>query len=233
MTCSGPALTENNLPSQSGKVFIVTGASAGLGKILTRILYQRHAKVYLAARSREKTEAAIREITSAHPNSQGTLVYLHLDLDDLSSIKPSAESFLAQESRLDVLWNNAGVMLPPEGSRTKQGYETQLGVNTIAPFLFALLLRDVMVRTAKGASKDSVRVAWVSSLAAVYGPKPSVDFENVDFEGKGQSMDSKYARAKGGACVLAVEFQRRVAEEGVVSVVCFSPTVVYELRRLC
>ena len=61
------------------------------------------------------------------PDSKGELVFLHLDLDDLSTIKKSAEEFLSKEQKLDVLWNNAGVMVPPQGSKTKQGYEMQLG----------------------------------------------------------------------------------------------------------
>jgi NAD(P)-dependent dehydrogenase (short-subunit alcohol dehydrogenase family) len=219
MPCNNAPLTEGNLPNQTGKVFIVTGGSAGLGKLLVRILFQRHAKVYIAARSESKTQKVIEEIVAEFPASKGSLTYLHLDLDDLTSIKASADTFLAQESRLDVLWNNAGVMCPPEGSVTKQGYEQQLGVNTLAPFLFTLLLRDVLVKTAQQAPVNSVRVAWVSSIASTM--RPAIDFENLDNLQKSTSQDTKYAKSKSGTCVHAVEFQRRVVSEGVVSVVCF------------
>ncbi|KAI4671983.1 uncharacterized protein J4E78_000482 [Alternaria triticimaculans] len=155
-----PAFTETSLPNLSGKVYIVTGASAGIGKELSRLLYTHHATVYIAARSAEKAHAAISYIKEACPDSKGTLHYLHLDLDDLSGIKASAESFLAKESRLDVLFNNAGVMVPPVGSTTKQGYELQLGTNCVAPFLFTKLLTPILLETVKKEAKGSVRVIW-------------------------------------------------------------------------
>ena len=92
-----PSFTESSLPNLSGKVYIVTGASAGIGKELSRLLYTHNATVYIAARSAEKAHAAISYIKEACPDSKGTLHYLHLDLDDLSGIKASAESFLAKE----------------------------------------------------------------------------------------------------------------------------------------
>ncbi|KAJ2984613.1 hypothetical protein NUW58_g5966 [Xylaria curta] len=115
--CSGPSLTEDTLCTQEGKVFIVTGANTGLGKELTKILYAKHAKVYVAARSETKAKAAIEDIRHLYPTSKGDLVYLYLDLSNLATIKKSADNFLAKEQRLDVLWNNAGVMIPPAGLR--------------------------------------------------------------------------------------------------------------------
>ncbi|XHG03614.1 hypothetical protein AWENTII_006915 [Aspergillus wentii] len=114
-------LTEKNLPDQSGKVFLVTGASGGLGKLLTDILYQHNGKIYLAARSESKTKEAIEEIKAAHPSSKGELIFLNLQLDDLTTIKQTADEFLAKENHLDVLWNNAGVMIPPRRLSNKAG----------------------------------------------------------------------------------------------------------------
>jgi retinol dehydrogenase-12 len=156
-----PAFTESNLPDLQGKVYIVTGASAGVGKELARLLYSRNGTVYVAARSSEKAQAAITWIREAHPGSQGVLHFLKLDLNDLEGIKPSAEEFLSKEKRLDVLFNNAGVMIPPQGSKTKQGYELQLGTNCIAPFLFTKLLTPLLISTAKSSPRGSVRVIWV------------------------------------------------------------------------
>ncbi|PTB35154.1 hypothetical protein M441DRAFT_74531 [Trichoderma asperellum CBS 433.97] len=124
-----PTLTEKNLPDQSGKVFLIPGASGGLSKEIASILYQKNGKIYMAARSRSKTNDPI-------DSSTGNMIFLSLVLDDLTTIKASASEFLAQESRLDVLYNNAGVMVPPQGSKTVQGYELQIGVNNLAPFLF-------------------------------------------------------------------------------------------------
>jgi NAD(P)-dependent dehydrogenase (short-subunit alcohol dehydrogenase family) len=119
-----PTLTEQNLPSQKSKVFIVTGGTSGVGYHLATILYQSGGKVYIAGRTEAKAKQAIEEIKSLSPDdsSAGELENLTLELDDLSSIKASAEAFKAKESKLDVLWNNAGVSLPPVGSVSKQGH---------------------------------------------------------------------------------------------------------------
>ncbi|CZR56320.1 uncharacterized protein PAC_06208 [Phialocephala subalpina] len=78
---------------------------------------------YIAARSIEKANKAIADIQAAFPKSNGELIFLYLDFDDLTTVSKSAEDFLSKETRLDMLWNNAGVMIPPQGSKTKEGYE--------------------------------------------------------------------------------------------------------------
>ena len=128
-----PDLTEKNLPNQKGKVFIVTGGASGVGFELATILYQAGAKVYIAGRSNTNAKEAIERIKSSlHGASDGgELEYLHLELDDLSTIKASAEAFQKKESKLDVLFNNAGVSQPPLGSKSKQGHELQLATNCL------------------------------------------------------------------------------------------------------
>lgn len=81
-----------------------------MGKELAQILYSRHAKVYIAARSEEKAGSAIAAIRSACPDSKGSLEFLPLQLDDLTAVADSARAFLRREERLDVLFCNAGVM---------------------------------------------------------------------------------------------------------------------------
>ena len=105
-----------------------------------------------------KATKAVNDIKSKCLQSKGELVFLHLDLGDLTTIKKSAEEFLSKEDRLDVSWNNAGAMVPPAGSKTAQGYELQLGRNNVAPFLFTKLLPPLLVKTAKSAPKGSIRV---------------------------------------------------------------------------
>lgn len=217
-----PLTSPTDLSFPSAQVFIVTGASGGLGAALTSILYAHHARIYVAARSHSKASATIAAIAAQHPSSKGSLVYLHLDLDDLRTIKASAQQFLDAEERLDVLWNNAGCMLPaPERARTSQGWERQLGVNAMGPALFTMCLRDVLARTAgrEGVERNQVRVVWVSSNMSTWAPRPAVDLGNMRYE-RAESADTKYMRSKAGTNFLAVEFQRRVVGEGVVSVVC-------------
>ncbi|KXH48475.1 short-chain dehydrogenase [Colletotrichum simmondsii] len=211
------SFTEANLPDQSDKVFIVTGSSGGLGKELTKILYQKNAKIYMACRSEAKTAAVIKELKELYPNSHGHAEYLHLDLNDLTTIKQSAQEFLSKETRLDVLWNNAGVMTPPPGSKTAQGYELQLGTNNLAPFLFTHFLRPVLSGTVKVAARDSVRVVWVSSSTAAMAPKPPIDFSNMNYA-KDESQMQKYARSKAGNVLHGTDFARRVSGEGIISV---------------
>ena len=98
-----PTLTEANLPSQAGKVVIVTGSNTGVGLELAQILYGKDATVYIACRSSEKAESAIARIQKAHPSSKGKLHFLKLDLSDLKMIHPAAQEFLSKEERLDVL----------------------------------------------------------------------------------------------------------------------------------
>lgn len=200
------------------QVFIITGGSGGLGKELAAILYQHNAKVYLAARSESKTAEVIKEIQSAHPNSSGELLFHPLQLDDLTTIKTSAQQFLARESRLDVLWNNAGVMVPPQGSKSVQGYELQLGINNLGHFLFTQLLHPLLVETARTAPKNSVRVVCVSSSAADNAPKPAIDFSNMDYHTE-EGIWSKYSRSKAGNVLHSVEYARRAGSEGIISMV--------------
>lgn len=98
------------------------GSTSGVGKELANNLYAHNAKVYLAARSASKADETIRPLKSNFPSSNGVAVFLKLDLNDLNTIKVSAEEFLNKEQRLDVLWNN---VIPPQGSQTKRKYELQ------------------------------------------------------------------------------------------------------------
>lgn len=197
---------------------MITGGSSGLGAELAKILYQRNGKVYIAARSEQKTNDTISRIRATHPTSKGVLIFIPLVLDDLTTIKASADQFHAHESRLDVLWNNVGVMVPPQGSKTKQGYELQYGVNNLEHFLLTKLLRPTLLATAKVAAKDSVRVVWVSSSAADNAPKPAIDFGNMDYHNE-EGVWSKYSRSKAASVIHAAEFARQTAGSGVISMV--------------
>ena len=92
--------------------------------------------------------------------------FLALDLADLEAVRAAAGEFLRREERLHVLFNNAGVGYPAAGSRSRQGFELQLGVNNLGTFLFTKLLTPTLARTARAEDPSSVRVVWVSSSAA-------------------------------------------------------------------
>lgn len=160
-----PRLTERNLPRQDGKLFIITGGASGVGYELCTILYQAGGKVYMAGRSETNAQSAISAIKAPPSTSPGTLEFLPIALDDFSTIKLAVDKFMASESRLDVLFNNAGVSNPPKGSCGAQGQELQLATNCIGPYLFTQLLVSILSETAKTTTKGAVRVVWTSSIA--------------------------------------------------------------------
>ncbi|KUI72611.1 hypothetical protein VM1G_08568 [Cytospora mali] len=214
-----PTFTERDIGDLSGKVYIVTGANGGLGKVTAQILYSKNAKVYCAARSKEKALNAIDAIKAAHPDSHGELIFLPLDLADLSTIRFSVDEFLSKEDKLHVLFNDAGVMNPPNGSTTAQGYELQLGVNNLGTFLFTKLLTPTLIRTAKSEDPSSVRVIWVASSAAeaLQAPQGGVDMSNLDYHDDKSPFD-KYCVSKAGNYLQGAEFARRHRDDGIVSV---------------
>ncbi|CEJ93193.1 hypothetical protein VHEMI08802 [[Torrubiella] hemipterigena] len=210
--------TEASIPDLTGKVYIVTGSNTGIGKEVAKILYSRNATVWIAARDDQRATQAIDDIRNDHAESKGTLKYLHLDLSDLSTIPTSAQTFLRQETRLDALFNNAGVMIPSPGSATKQGYELQMGVNCLGHFLFTKVLNPILLDTAKSARSGSVRVIWVSS-SAVEGlaPHGGVDMDNIEYTQE-RSVYAKYGISKAGCYFYATEFAHRVEGSGIISI---------------
>ncbi|KAG8666699.1 hypothetical protein FPOAC1_011511 [Fusarium poae] len=110
---SKPTYTEEHIPSLHGKVFLVTGGTNGIGLELVSILYSKGGTVYIPCRSATKAARIIKDIQTSHPESAGNLKTLPLDLNDLVSVAACASAFLAQETRLDVLWNNAGISYAP------------------------------------------------------------------------------------------------------------------------
>ncbi|GAP87598.1 putative short-chain dehydrogenase [Rosellinia necatrix] len=228
-----PGFVERDLPELHGKVYLITGANTGLGKELARILYAKHAKVYIAARSEAKAEAAMDHIKNAEPNSSGQLAFIKLDLADLSTIRASAQEFLRKEQRLHVLFNNAGVMKPAlADAKTAQGYELQLGVNNIGTFMFTKLLTPALVATAKTEIPGVVRVVWVGSSAgeAPSAPRGGVPLDNLDYH-KDLGWFPKYCISKAGNYLQGSEFARRHEADGIISVTLNPGNLDSELWR--
>ncbi|OTB01765.1 hypothetical protein M426DRAFT_265703 [Hypoxylon sp. CI-4A] len=226
-----PEFTENIISDLQGKVYIVTGSNTGVGKELARILYSKSAKVYIAARSEDKANKAIEEISNEFPASKGSLVFLKLDLSDLTKIKSSADEFLSKETKLDVLFNNAGIQNPlPEPAKTPQGYEYHLGVNTIGTFAFTKLLTPILVSTAK--TEGSSRVVWVSSSGTeLVGEKNvGVDMSNLDYH-KDKPNLYKYSISKTGNWLHGVEYAKRYKADGVISVALNPGNLASDLYR--
>ncbi|KAI5458270.1 hypothetical protein BGZ63DRAFT_61015 [Mariannaea sp. PMI_226] len=212
-----PTFTEKEITDLTGRVIVVTGGSSGIGKETCRILFSKNATVYMTARSAEKAKAAIATIREAHPTSTGSIDYVILDLDDLAAIPASVDALKAKTSTVDVLINNAGIMIPPAGSVSKQGYELQLSTNCLGPFLFTKLLTPVLSQTAKSSPPGRTRVVWVGSSAAeLLSPTNGMDITNLDYK-KDQSQTYKYGVSKAGNYFQSTEFARRHREFGIVS----------------
>ncbi|KAK5996261.1 Short-chain dehydrogenase/reductase iacJ [Cladobotryum mycophilum] len=214
-----PTFTAANVEPQNGKVFIVTGGYSGIGFELAKMLYQKNGRVYIAGRSEEKAREAIRLIQVAG-SSEGSLEFLSLKLDDLSSIKASAEEFKAKESKLHILWNNAGVSQPPIGSVSAQGIELQLATNCVGPFLFTQLLLPLLQATASDDSNPpgSVRVVWTGSqIVELSAPAEGIIMDELHTPPKDKMRT--YTNSKTGNNFLASELARRVGpSHGIISV---------------
>lgn len=217
---SSPTFTEADLPSLRSKVYIVTGGNTGVGLALVNLLYSKNATVYIASRTPSKITSAISNLQTLHPTSTGTLHPLPLDLSDLSTVGPAVSTFLAQESRLDVLFNNAGIAHVPAGSISKQGHEAHMGTNCLGPFLLTQLLLPILTRTAQAAPKASVRVVFTASSIVDLGGPPG-GLRLAELQPGSYSLDKaqNYRASKIGNWFLASEFDKRVRKDGVVCIV--------------
>lgn len=200
--------TEANVPDLSGKCFVVTGANAGIGFEITRVLSARGARVLLACRDRGKAEDVMNLI--AKMTAKADVEFLALDQSDLESVR-SAADVIAEEARIDGLINNAGVMTPPL-TRTGQGHELQFGVNHLGTFALSLLLLPKLQQT------PGARIVVTSSIAhrgAV------IDWDDLDAK-KSYSRMERYAASKLANALFFFELDRRLRAAGspVISVGC-------------
>ncbi|KAG5759401.1 hypothetical protein H9Q69_009326 [Fusarium xylarioides] len=218
-----PTFTEDNVPSLEGRVFMVTGGTNGVGLELVHMLYSKGGTVYLPARSATKAQKTIETIKAAYPESTGNLKTLHIDLNDLASVAACASAFLAQETRLDVLWNNAGISAAPSHEVTAQGYEPQMGINCLAPFLLTKLLLPVLKQTAKSNPGPSTRVIFTGSgVMDMMAPPGGISLAELTPGKQSKDPTHNYTISKTANWFLASEFDRRVRSDGVICI-CQNP----------
>jgi NAD(P)-dependent dehydrogenase (short-subunit alcohol dehydrogenase family) len=213
--------TRDDIPDQTGRIAIVTGANTGIGYETARALAHEGAHVTLACRSQEKGEAATARIAAEQP--RGRVSFAALDLADLESVRHLADDFTSTHERLDLLVNNAGVMVPPE-SRTRQGFEMQFGVNHLGHFTLTTRLLDLL-RATPGA-----RVVTVSSAAHRMG---TINFDDLDFTARGYDPWAAYGQSKLANLLFTFELQRRLEVEGadVVAVAAHPGWTGTDLQR--
>ncbi|KAI2466179.1 NAD(P)-binding protein [Annulohypoxylon bovei var. microspora] len=228
-----PKFTDKDVPDQSGKVFIVTGGASGVGFEVSRILYEKNSTVYIAARTASKVDNAIENIKKQCTASRGRLEPLVLDLANPDTIKPAVESFISKERRLDVLFNNAGVMGTGPDEKTPQGYELQMGTNALGPFLLTRLLEPVLLSTAaQQTSFGNVRIVWVGSMLDIGTPKGGVVWNPETNEPSlHPDMMANYMQSKAGITFLGLEFAKRLGDKGILSVSLHPGMMKTELQR--
>jgi len=193
--------TKENIPDQSGKTVIVTGANAGIGYETALALYEKGAKIILACRDLQKANVAVNAIQKIA--SKGSVEVLHLDLSDFNSVKDAAETFKSNHTQLDLLINNAGVMVPPP-SKTAQGFELQFGTNVLGHYAFTGHLYPLLKATPQS------RIVTVSSLVYRLG---SIDYSNLKLE-KDYDPNREYAQSKLANLFFTNELQRRIEKAG-------------------
>lgn len=194
--------TANNIPNQSGRTFLVTGANSSLGFITSLELARHGGHVIMTARSEAKGREAVERILVQVPDASVELRLL--DLADLNMVTAFAERLLAEGTSLDVLINNAGIMMPPR-SLTRQGFELQFGVNHLAHFALTGLLPE---RLKKG--RDP-RVVTVNSDLHRRG---SIHFDDLDGEQR-YGRVAFYAQSKYANVLFALELHRRLQAAGL------------------
>ncbi len=214
------SFTFADIPIQQGRTAIVTGANTGIGFEIARALAAKGARVLLACRDGDKAADAIARIDGGREQG-GETQYLHLDLANIASVREAAET-AAKEERIDMLVNNAGVMIPPFSTATA-GCELQFAVNHLGHFAFTALLLE------KLAQGDGGRVVMQSSIAH---RGADIDFDNLDGS-KGYDKSEFYGQSKLANLLFADELDRRLRKAGssVVSLASHPGVAATELTR--
>lgn len=192
----------DDIPDQSGKTFLVTGANSGLGLWVTKGLAGNNARVIMACRSQDKAEAAANEVKDDYPEADLDIILL--DLASLKSVEHFAEQFKQRYDQLHGLLNNAGIMQPPYKT-TEDGFEFQMGVNHLGHFALTGLLLEKL-KTTPGA-----RVVVQSSGA--HRMTDEIDFEGLNDE-ENYSRTGAYAQSKLANLLFAFELDRKFRENG-------------------
>lgn len=188
--------TIENIPDQNKKIVIITGSNSGIGFEAARILANKNAKVIVAVRNLDKGNAAKIKITKE--NSKADVEVMRLDLADLSSVKSFSDEFKQKYDQLDILINNAGVMIPPY-SKTREGFELQMGVNHLGHFALTMQLLDIIKKT------PNSRIVNVSSGAHKIG---NINFDDFNWE----KRQYKAWRAYGDSKIANLYFTKELAE---------------------
>ncbi|OBG17680.1 short-chain dehydrogenase [Mycolicibacterium celeriflavum] len=203
----GSKWTAADIPDQSGRTAIVTGANSGLGYDTAAALADKGAQVVLAVRNLDKGTEAKDRIKAASPNAVVTLQ--ELDLSSLDSVRKAADELRAAHPRIDLLINNAGVMYVPNRELTRDGFEMQFGTNHLGHFALTGLLLDHLLPV------DGSRIVTVSSVG--HRLMARIRFEDPHFE-TGYNRVQAYGQSKLANLLFTYELQRRLKLKGAPTI---------------
>jgi NAD(P)-dependent dehydrogenase (short-subunit alcohol dehydrogenase family) len=198
--------TTADIPDQSGRVAVITGANTGLGYWTAEMLADKGAHVVLAVRNLDKGKDAVDRITAKSPKADVALQ--QLDLTSLDAIRKTAEELKAAHERIDLLINNAGVMYTDKAT-TKDGFELQFGTNHLGHFAFTGLLLDRLLPV------QGSRVVTVSSVGHRIIAK--IHFDDLQWE-RSYNRVAAYGQSKLANLMFTYELQRRLAAKGAPTV---------------
>ncbi|KAJ2948516.1 hypothetical protein O0L34_g7767 [Tuta absoluta] len=198
----------------TGKTAIITGCNTGIGKETVLDFYQRGARVIMGCRSLEKAETARSDIENTCKTISGTgqLIVEKLDLSSLKSVREFSQKILDSEPQVNILVNNAGVMMCPKGE-TEDGFETQFATNHLAHFLLTLLLLP-RIKNSKPA-----RIVTVSSIAHT---KNTIYLEDVNYKTRSYSSVEAYSQSKLANVLFSKELAKRLKENNIDGVNTYS-----------
>lgn len=210
--------TVADIPDQTGRTAVVTGSNTGLGYETATALAARGARVVLAVRNLDKGQAAADLIARAHPGADVKLQ--KLDLGSLDSVRAAAANLRAEHDQIDLLINNAGVMMAPR-STTADGFELQFGTNHLGHFALTGLLLDRLLSTPLS------RIVTVSSLGHRMG---RIRFGDLQSE-RHYSRAGAYGQAKLANLLFTYELQRRIEDTDTIAVAAHPGGSSSELSR--
>ena len=198
--------TAADVPDQTGRVAIVTGANTGIGYEAALVLAGKGARIVIAVRNAGKGQKALDAITRKHPGASVTLQ--ELDLASLASVRNATDALRAAHPRIDLLINNGGVMYPPKQT-TADGFELQFGTNHLGHFAFTGLLLDNLLDV------PGSRIVTVASIA--HNIRAGIHFDDLQWE-RSYNRVAAYGQSKLANLMFTYELQRRLAAKGAPTI---------------
>jgi NAD(P)-dependent dehydrogenase (short-subunit alcohol dehydrogenase family) len=197
-------IKDNDLEGKlSDKVILITGCSSGIGIETARALCATGATLYLTVRDLEKGKTACADILEP-----GRVELLHMDLNSLQSVRTAAAEFLSKSKKLNILINNAGIMMPPEG-KTADGFETQFGTKHLAHFALFLGLKDTLL-----ASSTPAFYSRVINVSSVGHRSSAINFGNLMFS-NAYEPHGAYGQSKTANIQMANQIERLYGRRGL------------------